>query len=389
MATYLIKLYPIERFFFGSDQTFGKDNENYFVRSVYFPQQTTLLGTLRYYLLQQNDKMNEYGKTNPDGKRLIGNMGFDAEIKADVDFGIIKKLSPVFITGPDGEYMVQSREYGYNWIEDEITREKQRELTPLLLSKRKGTTSFGDNEINEIHYLEGLTSKTEIPDLLVNVKTGRIRHFDFKDELSNNPTNGVFIPHEQVGIRKPRKEDIDKNKGFYKQIGYTMKPGYGFAFYAQLDPNEEKGDKIGPGLVKMGADQSWFRVECKIQASEIESNMLRLTRNLYNRFNKLENKIVLLSDTYIDWDLYNSPTIPLASVVTVPFRYLITNRPKQGAPEYDFKRAELKLRKTTKYRTLLKKGSVLFLANNADKQQLIKQMQSNKAFLQIGYNYAI
>lgn len=388
MATYLIKLFPIERFFFGSDQTFGKDNENYFVRSIYFPQQTTLLGTLRYYLLQQNNQLNEYGKTKSDGeeKRLIGNMGFSAEIKDEANFGIIKKLSPVFITGPDGEYMVQSREYGYNPKEDEISREKQLELMPLILNKRKGSTSFGSNEI---YYLDGLTSKTEIPDLLVNVKTGRIRHFDFKDELSNDPMNGIFIPNEQVGIRKPRKEDIDKKKGFYKQIGYTMKPDYGFAFYAEINPNVEKGDKIEPGLVKMGTDQSWFRVEREIQDGEIESHILRLTRNLYNRFNKLENKIVLLSDTYIDRDFYNSPTIPLASVATVSFRYLETNPPKEVPPEYIFKRAELKLWKTTKFRTLLKKGSVLFLANDADKQQLIQQIKSNKAFRQIGYNYAI
>jgi CRISPR-associated protein Cmr3 len=66
MAKYLIKLYPIDRYFFGSDVTFGADNSNYFVRSVYFPQQTTLLGMLRYYLLLQNNMLDDKGKVISD-----------------------------------------------------------------------------------------------------------------------------------------------------------------------------------------------------------------------------------------------------------------------------------------------------------------------------------
>lgn len=52
MATYLIKLTPLDKFFFGQKKTFGDDNVNYVVYSSFFPQQTALLGLLRYQVLQ-------------------------------------------------------------------------------------------------------------------------------------------------------------------------------------------------------------------------------------------------------------------------------------------------------------------------------------------------
>ncbi len=53
---YLIKLTPVDQFFFGGNITFGenKATQNYLVRSEKYPQQTTLLGMLRYQLLKTN-----------------------------------------------------------------------------------------------------------------------------------------------------------------------------------------------------------------------------------------------------------------------------------------------------------------------------------------------
>ena len=75
MYTYLIKLTPLDKFFFGQKKTFGDDNANYFVYSSHFPQQTTLLGLLRYQLLQIAGedvfKDNKIQDTNKAAK-LIG-----------------------------------------------------------------------------------------------------------------------------------------------------------------------------------------------------------------------------------------------------------------------------------------------------------------------------
>lgn len=401
MATYLIKLCPIDRFYFGNDVTFGPNNTNYFVRSVYFPQQTTLLGMLRYYLLVQNDALDEKGKvkcTPPSlADDLIGNSGFDASPKPN--FGLIKEISPVFISGPDGEYFVQSREFGLQWQEDELNGDKRHELVPLKVRKGHGKKGFSEHGI---HYFEGFNAKTEIPDLLVNARTGRMRFFEYKNELKDNPMNGIFIPNEQIGIRLPKTLDERKNKdkGYYKQIGFTMPSGYGFAFYAKIDIPTNK--KFEDGLVRMGADQSWFSL-VQEPVNETDQSILKnfsvsdtestLVNRLFRKVNDFNEKVVLLSDSYLTKDEYEKCLF--ASVATVPFRFVKITEKEGKTPEgkrkiFTMNGTGLKLTKSEEYITLLKKGSVLYVKSKKEKDQLIKYLKDSKqAFYQIGYNYAI
>lgn len=100
MSTYLIKLTPLDKFFFGQKKTFGDDNANYFVYSSLFPQQTALLGLLRYQLLQiageevfKNNKIQDKEKA----AELIGEQSFSPFAEKKLQFGIIESLSPVFI----------------------------------------------------------------------------------------------------------------------------------------------------------------------------------------------------------------------------------------------------------------------------------------------------
>jgi len=260
MSTFLIKLYPVDRYFFGSETTFGPDNINYFVRSAYFPQQTTILGMLRYYLLLQNDLLDKNGAIKDEDAAgiLIGKNSFDP---ADAqDFRIIQNISPVFISAPEGEYFAQSREHGFNYTEDEVTGEKKKELIQFKL---RGFRNGSICHNKPVYYLDGLTAKSEIPELYVNARTGQTRFSDHKKELKSDPMNGFFISHEQVGIRIPDDETIKdpnkKKKGYYRQVGFTMLPEYSFAFYAEID--KKTGIRFESGMVRMGADQSWFRIE--------------------------------------------------------------------------------------------------------------------------------
>ena len=129
-GTFLIKLQPLDRFFFGGDVTFGQNNEDYFVRSLKYPQQTTLLGMLRYILLLQNDLLDEKGKVKDYKKanNLIGTDSFDPNEQGQ-SFGVIQNLSPIFIYGPEGPLFVQSREFGETTLEDIVTEEKRKRFT--------------------------------------------------------------------------------------------------------------------------------------------------------------------------------------------------------------------------------------------------------------------
>lgn len=400
MSNYLIKLYPIDRYYFGGEATFGMyKNENCFVRSNYFPQQTTLVGMLRYYLLNQNQLLNERGRVLNKRKAdiLIGPLGFNAQSHTEINFGILKKLSPVFITGPDGEYFVQSREYGFQLQEDEVSGEIKKELIPLKLNKHKGKVNKSEHAI---HYFEGFNSKTEIPNLLVNVRTGQMRHFEFTDELKNDSMNGVFIPDEQVGIRIPKnKQERNNNEdGFYKQIGYRMLPGFGFAFYAEVDKGTE--DNFDSGLVRMGADQTWFQIEIKPTIDTDQSILNNfskhnssLVNNIFLDINDFKKKVVLLSDCYIEKSIYDM--CPFASASTIPFRYLeVTTETENDSSDkkkktFKLRGAGLDLTKSEKFRNLIKKGSVLYVNSELEKLKIIEDLKLNKAFYQIGYNYAI
>lgn len=113
---YDITLTPEERFFFGGEVIFGQANEpdqrrrSYLVRSRVLPQQTSLLGMLRYEILRANSCLAPYA-ANKNGEcpkwdkagKLVGKTGFTVDAaKPETDkYGMIKALSPLLLY--DGE----------------------------------------------------------------------------------------------------------------------------------------------------------------------------------------------------------------------------------------------------------------------------------------------
>ncbi|MDP2061227.1 MAG: type III-B CRISPR module-associated Cmr3 family protein [Flavobacteriaceae bacterium] len=389
MTAYRIDLVPLERFFFGGENTFGeKNSENYYVRSNYYPQQTTLLGTLRYLLLKSADGLMDKDGKIIDGKEgtangLIGINSFDTSNHSD-GYGKIKKLSPVFVTGPDGDYLAQSREFALNWIEDEISGKQRQGIVPLKYRKQKGQSFLAGNK-NFIPYLEGLKAKTVFPHILLNLSNKQMRYSDFSIALRGNPMTGIFIEEEQIGINKKEKEN-----GFYKQVGFRMLDGYGFGFYAEF---VEGFNKIQSKTIKMGADKSWFNVSVapiKNNDSTYELFMNQKPTNIFQYPNSPSGKIVLLSDTYIERDFFNR-NIDFALAGTYIFKYLQTNRRGIGK-KFKNEKAKFYMDKSTQNYELLKKGSVLFV-DYARKEKILKEITGNgntaAAFHQVGYNYAI
>jgi CRISPR-associated protein Cmr3 len=367
MGTYLIKLTPLGRFFFGGELTFGKKNENYFVRSMTYPQQTTLLGMLRFYLLQQHDILDKDGKIKTESKEkvesLIGPSGFNPDNKGQ-SYGIIKKISPVFLIGPEGPLFVQSREFAYIDLEDEITRQKKRMLNPLCIVKRN----------NQYHYLIG-TQKIDFPELLVNAITG-----------SMCSMKEIFVEDEQPGIKIPdRSEETTIEKSYYRQVGYRFPPDYGFVFYAELA--NYNGTELEGGYVKMGADKSYFKIDIISKEENLDGLFVRgnksIVNHLFTEVNKTEEKIVLLSDTYIKRNTYDQ--LPFVSADTTVFRFIQT---VSSGGTYLLKKAGVHLKKSSCHYVLLKKGSV-FYVDSDKKKRVISEIENEESFRRIGYNYAI
>lgn len=389
MTTYKIDLTPLENYFFGGENTFGEKNaDNYFVRSVRFPQQTTLLGTLRFLLLKHEGLMDKNGKV-PQEKReseinTIGANSFSPENKDG--YGKIKRLSPVFIHGTDGDYVVQSREFGLKWVEDEFSGQKAQQIVPLKYRQEKGISILSTKQ-NMIPQLEGFDSKTVFPDLLLNLTTGKMRFLDFNPEKTDDEMNGIFIEHEQIGIRITKKKEnneIDKNeKGLYKQVSYKLKDGFCFSFFADFDIDLKKENL--PEFIKMGASQSWFKLQLTQINAETTKSFDKLFGSSHFGFpNSRQGKIVLLSDSFIEQEIMKKVDFSLSDVTTITYLETFNNDEKK----FKNLRAGFSMKKSESFFDLLKKGSVLFVGHE-NKQEILGEIKRQTAFRLIGYNYAI
>ncbi|HAD13442.1 MAG TPA: hypothetical protein DCF33_13530, partial [Saprospirales bacterium] len=86
--TVLIRIRPLEYYFFGGENTFGNgEGANYYAKSNDLPQQTTILGLLRRLLFE--------------AKQPIG-QSFRPDVPAQQAYGAIKSLSPVFLLNSEG-----------------------------------------------------------------------------------------------------------------------------------------------------------------------------------------------------------------------------------------------------------------------------------------------
>ena len=98
--TYFVEIKPTGYYFFGNERTFNTTKKdkyqdavtNYFAQSNQIPQQTTVLGMLRYAFLAINDELNASQSAK---EKTIGNVGFNGEHTEN--YGFIQSISPLVI----------------------------------------------------------------------------------------------------------------------------------------------------------------------------------------------------------------------------------------------------------------------------------------------------
>ncbi len=305
---YLVKLTPHDKFFFGGETTFGEGNVNYFVKSNYFPQQTSLLGLVRYQLLlQSSDKifMNNQIVNETDAAKLIGEESF--KLNNGFNFGAIKSISPVFISNADGNHLFPANKE-YQWVDKEDDIEIHN-FVFREFQKYNGHSSIASNN-NFIPCLEKYNPKLFLPDLLINMDKSIKKFYDFDKDNKNSPHNGIFIKHEQVGIRKNYKGQSE-DKAYYIQIFYKLLYGYCLAFILELEGNV---NFTSQNIVTLGGEQSKFKMEVTNSADEYE----KLIPNYEPSTNS--EKVVLVSDAFLTNDIFS--VCEFAVTETVDFRSL-------------------------------------------------------------------
>lgn len=366
----LITLTPLDKFYFGgemgfarNDKVYDEDFGSYVVKSNCFPQQSSLMGMLRYYLLQLNDSVfNGREITNKAvAKELIGENSFKInDTYEEINFGKIKSIGSCFIQykikemGKWDNLISAPLDYDYevSFENCKSLRRTEREKIPIV----KGYDAK-----------EGMTTKYIRDTLCVlkdelfcpDTRIGIDRDFD------GNTKEGAY--YKQTFFRFGNAPQIDKNrvKLVMSQDGFSAR----FAFHAVIEDNVILSDNIH---IKLGGDNSTFNL-C------IEDPIDFVYSSKVSKVASGISKVVLLSDAFILPDELDKCLFCMNKIVS--FRFLSTTI---GVKNYTkFNTGELK--RSDKY-NLHQKGSVYFFDNNESMNEFTKVLKSKKCFRQIGYN---
>ena len=370
MSKYIIKLIPTGRFFFGGDMTFsvGKQKEDdkpkgekdpcqnyneefssYIISSLKFPQQTSLLGMLRFLLLSNNDVAfdvnNQKIEDKEKAKELIGGKSFsvNSDHKAN-GFGKIRSVGTCFLCKGD-EYYYQAP-FDYDWKMGSFEEKAEATLNGESISipiMKKGKEDYSSKDgINKCY----VTSNGNV----------------LKEE-------DVFQEDSRIGIRRGANGKTE-DEAFYKQIGYRLKDDCCFAFNVEVDDVDLTEDRYTDQLVAVGADSSMFVLEIKKGSFQVG------LPDSYQKSGSGWKKVVLLADTY----LQETGLAKYAICETKPFRFFKTT---VDTAKYHIMH---NLNNRSERYSLYAAGSV-FLVEDKDATKFKEQIEAKKEFVQIGYNH--
>lgn len=379
MGRYLVKLKPVESFFFGGERVFDfcKENDeprNNIVKSKEFPQQSSVLGMIRKEILVLNElikpKWDYTLQEKEKMKELIGEKSFSVK-DLNEDFGLIKSISPVFIikeTESNCRFLIKIPK-------DHNNNKDTCKYTPLKFSENKIKSNVN---VEEIHLPMDFNAKNGLSEDLLDIETGEILAQD-----------KVFIKDCSIGIRLDNKHRTQKNSLFrlekYK-FNYDKKcerSNKCFGFILNIDENDkDKTFNNYKNIVNLGGEGSYFSISFENIKFDIKYKV-EFT-NKQTNLNEPYCKIILLSDTYISKYDYDQNCIYSISK-KVDFRNIASENyninKANGQPYY--RRFE---KSKNKY-SLLEKGSVLF--TDKDKYHKLIESINNSTFQKIGYNIFI
>lgn len=356
MSKYKITLTPVDKFFFGGDMTFQVGNDkndkfnsqysSYIIQSAMFPQQTSLLGMLRFLILRNAGENVFKDNKIVDTKKaseLIGSQSFKVNTNHEENgFGAIKKISHVSV----------------------IRDGRELDFAPL----------FG--EINSMNTLDGILNFSEIkvPNLSkeqYDAKKDLTTHlFDGKNqyELSN-----IFKEDRRIGIARSVETGRTDDGALFKQISYrfnNQQAKHCFVFYADVDDLDLKA--YDGDMVAVGGDNSQFVISVSLAE---EKNTNDSSSDCY---------VTLLSPAFLSRaDVRENSKYAITKLM--PFRFLTDRKDNKENDGRAFHVLNSKLERSGRYE-LYAPGSVFYFDGEEQKKQFIKIIESKKEFRQIGYN---
>lgn len=410
---YNITLKPVTPFFWGMEQVAELGNKrSYYLKSANYPQQTTILGMIRYQVLAQRGMLSIPDININEASRIIGDSSFS--YGSINNFGAILGISPIQLQRGKHKFLLRDREF-FNLSKDKDypIRKAWIELNPIkenefiqLVTNRK--------YFSQLIYWPNLNStgsdydywidKLEFKELLVKEESN-LSEKDFPKDV-HKTTDALFLDEviqesEHVGIEKSWDSYI-LNNAYYKQFFKELQertpilvnknpvlykkihPQSNWEFSFKLEWDEKIGSDFDDTerLIIMGGEQSVFLMKIsdeKNKKSLSEPDIIPILNDseVY--------KLLLISDTYISDEqaFYSLPV--LVNGQTVRFKNFIS---KVKSTKQYYVRGEHKYgfdQSSAAY--LLKRGTMLYFEDNSSLLEALKLIKSEESFRKIGYNY--
>ncbi|KGL48552.1 type III-B CRISPR module-associated protein Cmr3 [Porphyromonas gulae] len=418
--TYLIKLTPLDKFFFGQKKTFGDDNANYFVYSSLFPQQTTLLGLLRYQLLQiAGEDVFKDNKIQDEHKaaELIGEQSFSPFVKDKLQFGIIQSLSPVFIIDKKND---EGKEEYFLPVGRRFQKKKEKApynllhlfcetgCPPIPIFKSRVSQKKEEEGSHEVLHPSCEAGCPPIFEAYDPKKGMASCWLSSKSHTLLNEED-FFIKDERIGIRKDYKGTTNDD-AFFRQRYYHFKN-----FKEVVEDEENKGRKQPPvrehdfcfatileikreieykeldkrldkRIVYLGGERQPFLMEVSEKTEDLQLNI----KGSALTSDEKHYTVVLLSDAKIEPNHLKG--VKFASTEVKDFACLLTHVGTRKFYNKKKKREEQYLEKDetalSHQHELYARGSVFYFDTKEQADQFCEHLAASTNFYTIGYNRA-
>lgn len=255
MESYLIKLTPLEAYFFGGEQnfSFGKNSRetksSYFIRSLNTPSQTTLLGALRYAVLAaENALITDYGSEEQKlrCKELVGEKSFS--LNEERTYGKIDSISSLFIVDGDTYFVPAPMNHD---------------------ASKKSYSPLNVESCNEVRVSAGNGLFVENYSPKVGCGGGWVKLDESLEILGNEK---MFSGIVKVGVNTHRTDGVIDNKESFFKKEYKILNHGSFAFFAELDSSV--GDKLTQGIsVFLGQNKSAFYLSAERHKNDLHQKI--------------------------------------------------------------------------------------------------------------------
>lgn len=345
--TYFITLRPLAPAYFGGEH--GPVEEDYFLRTRLFPQQTAVLGMLRYELLKRNAGLRYatgrgFSIDDPDvASKLIGASSFSGDEKQT--FGKIQQLSPVFLRYDNTAWFLIKDPAGF---------------APAAIPGRACTAS--GEESATLRYLPGYNAKKDhLSEIFASAEGDRLRVF--KGDADSLSDAWAFHLSVKIGITKQYKQQ-PKDDGFFKMELLHLHPRAAYGCYACLDAGHGL-PRAGSGLVYLGGNRTPFQMKFT-QASDFFPEGAAFA---------LPGVAVLLSDAYAEGRSGDAAALEVSDSI------IFRNQKTETAQTRSFHQKPLGDHAHTP-RLLLARGGLFFEPNPT----ALHAWLDHPAYARIGYN---